>query len=148
MLDQIEAYNRDDCVSTLRLQEWLESLRVELAQHLGAEVPRPTPADGGPSEQVAAEQDRTNQLIVQLTADVPVDEPERSTAQQARWLLAQLLGWHRREKKSMWWEYFRLMELTSEELIEERATLGGLKYEGVIDTIKRSQVPRYRFPPQ
>jgi uncharacterized protein len=148
LLDQIEAYNRDDCVSTLRLQEWLESLRLERAEQVGEEVPRPERASGDAPEQVAADQDRTDELISQLVADVPVDEQERSSEQRARWLLAQLLGWHRREKKSMWWEYFRLLERTSEELTEERGALGGLEYDGVVDTIKRSHVHRYRFPPQ
>ena len=44
---------------------------------------------------------------------------ERTPEQHARWLLAQLLGWHRREDKATWWEFFRLMELTPEELVDE-----------------------------
>src|SRR5439155_1364052 len=34
-LEQIEKYNRDDVVSTLRLRDWLETLRVPLAAETG-----------------------------------------------------------------------------------------------------------------
>ena len=43
ILDEIEAYNRDDVVSTLRLRDWLEALRGELADATGQAVPRPAP---------------------------------------------------------------------------------------------------------
>ena len=39
----IEGYNRDDCVSALRLRDWLERLRKELEQQVGAPLPRPEP---------------------------------------------------------------------------------------------------------
>jgi len=148
LLSQVEGYNRDDCLSTLRLREWLESLRDELAEQTGQAVPRPSPADAEPSEAVAEQHTRTDQLVRQLTADVPADEQDWTATQRARWLLAQLLGWHRREKKSTWWEYFRCLALTAEEMIEDRSTLAGLVYEGVVETIKKSHVHRYRFPPQ
>ena len=38
--DVVEAYNRDDCLSTLRLRDWLERLRGELVA-AGTDVPRP-----------------------------------------------------------------------------------------------------------
>ena len=41
LLAQIERYNRDDCVSTLRLRDWLEEQRAALAAELG-DLPRPT----------------------------------------------------------------------------------------------------------
>ena len=60
-----------------------------------------------------------------------------------------MLDWHRREDKATWWEYFRLSELTAEELIHERAALSGLTY---IETIEQSArgIPtdRYRFTQQ
>jgi hypothetical protein len=68
--------------------------------------------------------------------------------QRACWLLAQLLEWHRREDKSMWWEYYRLCSLSDDELIEDKNALGGLVYLGVVDETKRSLIHRYSFPPQ
>jgi uncharacterized protein len=65
-----------------------------------------------------------------------------------RWLLAQLLAWHRREDKSSWWRYFELLRMTGEELIEEREPLGGLVPVGEPRVVKRSMVHTFTFPPQ
>ena len=53
-----------------------------------------------------------------------------------------------REEKSAWWEYFRLCELSDDELQEDRNALGGLAYVGEVGHIKRSIIYRYSFPPQ
>jgi uncharacterized protein len=36
-----------------------------------------------------------------------------------------VLDWHRREKKAVWWEYFRLCDLAADDLLDERAGLSG-----------------------
>jgi uncharacterized protein len=46
----ITCYNRDDCVSALRLRDWLERLRNELEAQTGEPLPRREPKDGAPSE--------------------------------------------------------------------------------------------------
>ena len=58
---------------------------------------------------------------------MPTDPADRTEAQQATWLLAQLLGWHRREDKSMWWEFHRLLDLTPEQLVDEDEPIGLLE---------------------
>ncbi len=148
LLEDIERYNGDDCVSTLQLRAWLERLRDDLSRLTEEPVPRPESADPAPSEVVAEHQAEVAALVAGLTRDVPADAEERAPHQHARWLLAQLLGFHRRENKSTWWEYFRCLELSDEEMVEDHAALGGLHYEGMIETEKRSNVHRYRFPPQ
>src|SRR5437660_10254618 len=84
--------------------------------------------------------------MTRLLAPIPVEESERNSEQQAIWLLANLLEWHRREDKSAWWEYYRLCELSDQELLEDTSALGGLVYEGVAGETKRSLIHRYRFP--
>ena len=39
LLEQIRAYNRDDCISTWHLREWLEGQRAALVKEVGAEAP-------------------------------------------------------------------------------------------------------------
>ena len=148
LLDEVEGYNRDDCVSTLRLRDWLEELRGELEAEIGKKVPRPEPPDPDEAEETPEHLQRVEALVRALTRDVPADEGGRTTEEQGRWLLAHLLNWHRREKKSTWWQYFSWLELTDEELIEDRSAMGGLEYEGVVDTVKRSEIHRFRFPRQ
>ena len=94
-------------------------------------------------------QARVEALADRLAGDVPSDRAERTVEEHARWLLAQLLGWHRREDKSTWWEFHRLMDLTPEQLVDESAPLGLLEpVKPLGPPEKGKQIWRYRFPPQ
>ena len=149
-LDQIEKYNRDDVISTMRLRNWLETLRGQLARETGLDVPRPGPRGEAP-ERLSDDLAQTQALVERLAdpAVIPADPTERTPEQAGRWLLAQLLGWHRREDKATWWEFFRLMGLTSDQLIDESDPIGGLEPVQPIGEIsKGKQVWRYRFPEQ
>lgn len=148
ILRTIADYNRDDCVSTWRLREWLECLRAELEAKLGTSIPRPQITSGAPSEGLEAQLTQIAVLKERLVAGLPEQESEWTNEQKGRWLLAQLLEWHRREDKSMWWEYYRLCSLTDEELIEDKNALGGLVYAGVFEETKTSYIHRYEFPIQ
>ena len=145
---EVEAYNRDDCVSARALRDWLEGLRAEVERG-GVPLPRPKVSDGAPPETVSDREQRIRPLITALTAGVPLERSERTDEQQAGWLLAHLLEWHRRENASVWWEFFRLRDLPERELLEEPAMLTGLKFVQRLETTKRG-VPtdRYSFPPQ
>lgn len=151
----VEGYNQDDCVSTLRLRDWLEGIRAaEVAR--GVVVPRPAPEDSGPSEKVDAKAKRVEELRGQLLAGVSEEKGARSDEQQARWLLAYMLDWHRREDKAAWWEYFRLRDLPEEDLFDERQAVAGLEFVGRVSEVKHkktgkptgSGVDRYRYPAQ
>jgi uncharacterized protein len=149
-LDRIERYNRDDCVSNLELRDWLERLRAELQGRLGEEpLPRPQPREDDPTPNLSERLAAVEAVATRLASDVPADPADRSEEQHARWLLAQLLSWHRREDKSFWWRYFHLMdELTDGERLEEPEPLAGLTYEGIVGEVARSYIHRYRFPVQ
>jgi uncharacterized protein len=148
LLKTIEGYNRDDCVSALRLRDWLEDRRKELEAKVGRELPRPTAKSGEPGEKLTTRLQEVRQVMARLLAPLPADETEWTDEHRAIWLLAQMLEWHRREEKSAWWEYFRLCDLSDEELQEDRKALGGLVYLKEIGRVKRSTIHQYRFPPQ
>ncbi len=145
----VEAYNRDDCASASGLRAWLEAGRAAL-ERSGVPVPRPVPAgDGQPADRITERLARVRSVADRLVAGLSPDAGERDADEQARWLLASILEYHRREEKVAWWESFRLRELTSEELIEERAGLGGLEYVGRVDESATGlPIHRYRFPEQ
>lgn len=150
-LERIERYNRDDVVSNLRLRDWLEERRIQLARASGLEVPRPAPRAAPLPTELSAAQARVADLVARLAdpEEIPTDEADRTPEQHARWLLAQLLGWHRREDKAMWWEFHRLMDLTPEQLIDEDEPIGGLVPVGPIDDERKGkQTWRYAFPDQ
>ena len=146
---EVEAYNRDDCVSALRLRRWLEGLRAGLEVG-GTRVPRPEPqGPGDPPPAVSERQARARRVAAELMAGVPEDPAARSEEEAARWLLAQLLEYHRREDKVAWWEFFRLCRLDGEEMVEERDALGGLELDREVGRSKRGlPIHRYRYPEQ
>jgi uncharacterized protein len=143
----VRAYNSDDCRSALVLRDWFETLRTKLIAE-GVDVPRPQPGDGAPNEKITDWLIKINALIARLTADMPVESENRNEEQQARWILANVIDWHRREEKAVWWEYFRLADLSAEDLLGERAGLSGLAFVGTVGGTEKAPIHRYRFPPQ
>jgi predicted RecB family nuclease len=147
---QIEAYNRDDCVSAQRLRDWLEARRLDAARQFGGELPRPTAGDPHPSPDLSDRIRAVRELTERLTAHIPTDPADQTPADKATWLLAHLLDWHRREDKSIWWRYYDLLTKTDEELLEEPEPISGLEFVERFHPGGRSRsfVHRYRFPPQ
>jgi len=143
----VEAYNRDDCLSTRALRDWLEALRADQIA-AGVEIERPQEESGDPSEKIDERERRAHELARRLLEGVPELREERSDEQHARWLLAHLLEWHRREDKAPWWEYFRLRELSDEDLLDQNAALSGLEFVERVPAKGRTPVDRYRFPAQ
>jgi uncharacterized protein len=143
----VESYNRDDCVSALRLRDWLETLRKE-AMEKGANIERPSLQSGDPTEALGERQQRVQALVERLTADVPADPAERSEEQRARWLLAYLLDYHRREEKASFWELFRLRDLENEAYLDEKSAIGELTFVAQLEGNASTPVHRYTFPRQ
>jgi uncharacterized protein len=146
ILQAIESYNQDDCLSAWHLRNWLEERRLELETTTAA-LPRPT-IKQEEEEELSPQIEQVRALMERLTSGLPADETEWTSEQRAVWLLAEMLEYHRREDKSAWWEYFRQCDLTDDELVEDKNALGGLKYVGQVEQVKRSIVYRYSFPPQ
>jgi uncharacterized protein len=148
ILDAIAAYNRDDCVSNLLLRDWLEDRRVEAAPLFpDGVVPRPAPADGEPPEDLATAQAETRAREDALRAGLPLDRLDRNDDEAAQWLLAAILDWHRREAKPQWWDHFRLVEASLEELVRDGSALGDLTFVEDLGAIAKSRLQRYRFDP-
>ncbi len=144
----VEAYNRDDCISTLRLRDWLEAIRAEMVAG-GAEIGRPQPGEADPSRPLSEREVMIRDLGARIAgAEIPELVSERSREERARWVLANILDWHRREEKPVWWEFFRLDEYTAEELLDENAALAQLSFDGEAEDAFGNPVLRYRFPDQ
>lgn len=143
----VEGYNRDDCLSASKLRDWLENVRAGLVTS-GIAIERPAAKSGEATEDIADWQQKVAVLVERLTRDVPVDPAQRSPEQHARWLLANIIDFHRREKKAVWWEHFRLADLSAEDLLEERAALSGLVFVKATGGTAKAPIHRYRFPPQ
>jgi hypothetical protein len=121
----VETYNRDDCQSTWRLRDWLETVRAAAIAD-GADIARPDLVDAEPSEALNEWQLKIAGLVDRLATGVPDEPSERTAEEHGRWILAHSLDWHRRENKASWWEYFRLGDLPAEDLEVQELALEGL----------------------
>jgi predicted RecB family nuclease len=147
-LAEIAEYNHDDCVSLVGLQRWLEDRRRQAEGTFGP-IPRPAYRDDAAGEELAEWEADLAALVGRLRAGVPETPEARTPEQEARWLLGELVHWHRREAKPAWWMYYhRVRDLDDEELAGDSDCIGGLTYEGVVGTEKQSEIHRYRFEPQ
>ncbi len=143
ILVDIENYNRDDCISTLQLRDWLLQLRGELVSRDGefpwkpAPQPKERAEDSESGERAAIRARLLDGLETPTTPAALRASPE---SYRARWLLGHLLDYHRRDEKPAWWEYFHRCD-NQDELIEfDREAIGGLRY--------RADVPPYRLTPR
>jgi uncharacterized protein len=146
-VEAVERYNREDCISARELRGWLETLRAEVEER-GLDLPRPAPQSGEASEAIEETGDETRRVMARLLEGVSPEPEERDEEGQARWLLAHLLEWHRREEKAAWWEYFRLRDLPLDEYFDERSALADLAFVATVGGTARRPIHRYAFPPQ
>jgi len=153
ILEDIRAYNEDDCRSTYRLREWLCALRGQLNAERSEPIPwRPAP-DVKPSEDLAQ-----TELEKRLLADLPAPDSLSELrvwdeTLRARWLLGNLLQYHRRETKPEWWKYFDRCANPQDLQEYDDEAIGGLMLRSDIAPYKRSPgdhnaVYTYAFPPQ
>jgi predicted RecB family nuclease len=146
--EALEGYNGEDCVSTGRLRDWLEEERGKVAAAEGASIPRFVDGDEEASEELDERQKRVAALVTKLVEGIAVDPVERAKEEQAKWLLAQLLDWHRRENKATYWEGFRLADLDDHDLLEERAGLAGMQFVKRLGVERNIPTDRYSFEKQ
>jgi predicted RecB family nuclease len=145
--EALEGYNSEDCFSATKLRDWLEEEREKLMAS-GVEVPRLPEKSGDPSEKLKEKLDRVAALTELLSSEIPADPAARTEEQAARWLLAQLLSWHRREDKRAWQDGYRYAEMNDEDLVDERVGLTRMSF--LERAVSGRQVPtdRYSFEPQ
>jgi uncharacterized protein len=151
LLDAIEAYNEVDCTSTIELHRWLLKRRKEAQKKFSVAIPwRPSPGSTEPAPEAEGIRDELARLEAALTAGLPEELVEASEAERGRWLLAQLLRYHRREDKPCWWAYFARLDMSGEELVEDAEAIGQITADPDAQPVadKRSFIYTLRFPEQ
>lgn len=105
ILAGVADYNEYDCLSTLRLRDWLLGLASDrgvapapVQQVIAAEIERPDP---------------TETTLRTYLGDSLAGT--RSADQQAAALMAAALGYHRRERKPFWWAHFERLVAPADE---------------------------------
>jgi len=118
ILKGIRDYNEDDCRSTAELLQWLRTVAEEshinvthtLALAAAAAAPAPTPPKVLPPE-----------VIARLATIGTL----RKRSDEFSLALADLLDFHRREEKPMWWRMFDRAVATAEELRDDSGCIQG-----------------------
>lgn len=131
LLDEIEDYNRIDCISTEKLRDWLVGIRPE----------GPWPVFEKDAREQEVEEDEATTRLRQALAGSGLPEERQD-------MLFNLAQFHTREAKPAWWAIFDSLGKDDEELIDDLDALGGLVAMGKPFPVKRSTAQRYRFPPQ
>ncbi len=122
-LDAIADYNAYDCVSTLRLRDWLLSIAAE---H-GIE---PYPPRAAPDEAGFFDLDTTGAALARLASTATNPSDRRAAA-----LAASSIDYHAREQKSFWWAHFARLIDPIEDWADTRDVL-------VVDAVLSSvQIP-------
>src|SRR5437016_7097800 len=85
ILDEIAAYNEQDCRSTWLLHRWLEERRPEAGAKFGIVIPRPVEQPSDPSPELKAWESECEELSQRLTGGAPIAPPRSNRAEAARW---------------------------------------------------------------
>jgi predicted RecB family nuclease len=133
LLDEIRDYNEEDCRSLYELHRWLIGERPDVPW-------RAPPDEREVKEETKDRLAEREALRDELLAGAEEGDP--------RWLLAQLIDYHRREEKPQWWAYFNNLTLDEEELIASSEAMGGLELDGEPELDGKSFTYTFRFPPQ
>ena len=131
ILDEIEDYNRVDCISTQELRDWLVGIRPD----------GPWPVLGVAADDKEIEEDAETQAFrSELAASgLPAEQQE---------MLFNLGLFHKREAKPAQWAVFDSVGKDEDDLIDDLEALAGLEAVGPAQPVKRSMSRIYRFPPQ
>jgi uncharacterized protein len=131
ILDEIENYNRIDCISTEELRDWLVGIRP------AGSWPKPG-ADAGAKE---VEEDADAQVLRATLAASGLPEDRQA-------MLFNLGLFHKREAKPAQWAVFDSASKDEDDLIDDLDALAGLEAIGPVESVKRSYARSYCFPPQ
>jgi predicted RecB family nuclease len=150
ILREIRDYNEEDCVSTLLLTRWLQERQRESAI---AYVPPGSGASKGDTDELDDERPPGpgRELAERLLTEIPEDEAERARDPD-RWhiqeLLGQLVEFHQREMRPVWWSMHHRCDLSEEERIADLDCLAALeRTEKPPFPVKKSTGFEYRFDP-
>ena len=140
ILKGIRHYNEDDCRSTAELLQWLRTVAdendINATRTFALAATAATPAPPPPKD-----------LPPEVVARLDTIEKLREKGDGFSITLADLLDFHRREEKPMWWRMFDRAMATAEELRDDSGCIEGLRAVGFPVTEKQSQVQTYRFDP-
>lgn len=150
LLKDIEDYNFDDVRSTYELREWLLTLRPVGLDWFGLPDTIKNTTDELLAGQLTDVEKRLVPYRERLTDPLPDDRNTWGAQHRLNELTYQLLDFHRRAEKPVWWAMFNRMEMSDEELLDDGESIGCLSLDPGRPPIqvKRSVQYTYLYPEQ
>jgi uncharacterized protein len=135
ILEEVERYNEEDCLSTYALHEWLLGIRPP-------GLPWRDPPELRPRKEELVQRDAERAALEErLLAGAEEATPRR--------LLGHLVDYHQREARPQWWAWFRWPQLDDDELVADRTAIGRLVWDGRAPELDgTSHAYRFTFPEQ
>jgi predicted RecB family nuclease len=134
ILREIREYNKDDCFSTAELARWLRSVAVSNGIDSSLSVTISATARG---------KVEPPEVIARLTIASQLHDQGNPVST----VLGDLVEFHHREDKPMWWRMFDRNQFTPEELRDDPSCVEGITAVGLPRLSKQSLVQKYCFDP-
>lgn len=113
----LESYNHDDCVSTMLLRNWLLDKRDEAGIE-AAPLGHDRDAEAADHTEAGGEHDPAFAALMAHAG--PLSRLERTQEQQAFAMLAESLGYYRRESAPYWWSHYDRLRVTVDSWTPEK----------------------------
>lgn len=134
ILASIRAYNEDDCKSTAELLQWLRKVagehKIAASRSVSTVNPLAPPV-----------------LPPEVIARLETAKRLRAQSDSVSVVLADLIDFHRREAKPIWWRMFDRATATSEELHDDPGCIEGVQAVSFPVPEKQSLAQSYCFDP-
>jgi len=134
ILKGIRDYNEDDCKSTAELLKWLRQIAakggITPSHSVTVSVPAPEPV-----------------LSPEVLRRLEICKALRNLDDPTSLVLGDLIDFHRREAKPIWWRMFDRASATEEELRDDPGCIACVKAVGPSVPEKQSLVQTYEFDP-
>ncbi|MDP7580654.1 MAG: TM0106 family RecB-like putative nuclease [Nitrospinota bacterium] len=131
ILDEIVSYNEQDCLSTLKLRDWLLDRRPDNSKWFVADKEEVEKLEW--EEKIIDYEKRINKAKLE---------------EGLKTMLSNILGFHRRENRPVWRALIARRSKTIDELIDDPESIGGMTMIEKAYQLKKSYVYTYKFPPQ
>lgn len=137
ILSDIRDYNKDDCDSTAQLAEWLRGLAAEN----GIAV------SNSPRALRSANPEEVKELKPNVAERLEIERKLYERGDTISKTLGDLIDFHRREAKPIWWKMFELADAAIEELHDDDSCIAEIEAFDEPVPEKRSLLQSYRFDP-
>ncbi|MEO5859536.1 MAG: TM0106 family RecB-like putative nuclease, partial [Pyrinomonadaceae bacterium] len=137
ILKEIRDYNKDDCDSTAELGKWLRKLMAENG------IPQASDSKALRS----SDQSDIKPLNEVTAARLEVAGKLREKGDDISRVLADLVDFHRREEKPVWWKFFDRADSEAEVLRDDNGCIANVEATGEPVSEMRSLLLEYTFDP-